>query len=163
MFKKMLVPTDGSTLSELAIAKAIEFAKSLNAEVYGFHVAPDYALQIHGVDVSSSSRFREFADNEARNYLAVVQAKAKEAGVHCTTDFEVNSSPYRAIIDTAKKQNCDVIFMASHGRRGLSGLLLGSETQKVLTHCSIPVLVFRDESTHHSFREAMEQENDFRT
>lgn len=163
MFKKILVPTDGSTLSDLAMAKAITFAKSINAAVYGFHAAPDYAIPVHGVDVYSSARFRDVADNEARNYLAGIEAKAKEAGVPCTTGFSVSVFPYRAIIDAAKEQNCDLIFMASHGRRGLSGLLLGSETQKVLTHCNIPVLVFRDENTELSFRKAMEERNDFRT
>ena len=145
MFKKILVPSDGSTLSDLAITKAIAFAKSINATLHGFHASPEYALPIHGVDLSSAEKFREFADKEARIYLAGIEAKAKEAGVPCTTGFTVNFSPYRAIIDAAKVENCDLIFMASHGRRGLSGLLLGSETQKVLTHCNIPVLVFRNE------------------
>ena len=164
MFKKILVPTDGSTLSDLAITKAIAFAKSINAVVYGFHAAPDYAMTIHGVDLHSSEKFRDLADDEARNYLAGIEAKAKEAGISCTTGFAVSASPYRAIIDAAKEQDCDLIFMASHGRRGLAGLLLGSETQKVLTHCHIPVLVFRDKSTERSIREAMEAEmNDFRT
>ena len=80
MFKKILVPTDGSTLSNLAITKAIAFAKSINAVVYGFHAAPDYAMTIHGVDLHSSEKFRGLADEEARNYLAGIEAKAKEAG-----------------------------------------------------------------------------------
>jgi nucleotide-binding universal stress UspA family protein len=163
MFKKILVPTDGSTLSDLAISKAIDFAKSINATVYGFHAAPDYAMPIHGVDVYSSSKFRDIADKEARNYLAGIEAKAKQAGVPCSTGFTVSLSPFRAIIDAAKEQNCDLIFMASHGRRGLAGLLLGSETQKVLTHCNIPVLIYRDEHTEHRWRQAMEEMNDFRT
>jgi nucleotide-binding universal stress UspA family protein len=163
MFKKILVPTDGSTLSDLAISNAISLAKSINAAVYGFHAAPEYAMPIHGIDVYSSPKFRDIADQEARNYLAGIEAKAKEAGVPCTTGFTVSISPYRAIIDAAKEQNCDLIFMASHGRRGLAGLLLGSETQKVLTHSHIPVLVFRDKYTDHGFREAMEQMSDFRT
>ncbi len=163
MFKKILVPTDGSVLSNAAITEAIAFAKSINAAVHGFHAAPDYAVPIHGVDIYSAAKFRDLADKEAHNFLAGIEAKAKEAGVTCTTGFNVNVSPYRAIIDAAKEQDCDLIFMASHGRRGLSGLLLGSETQKVLTHCNIPVLVFRDENTEHSLRKAMEEINDFRT
>lgn len=163
MFKKILVPTDGSTLSEMAITKAIAFAKSINAQVYGFHASREYAVPVHGVDIYSAEEFREFSDRQARNYLAGIETKAKEAGVPCTTGFTVSFTPYSAIIDAAKDQNCDLIFMASHGRRGLSGLLLGSETQKVLTHCHIPVLVYRDEHTELSFREAMEEMNDFRT
>jgi nucleotide-binding universal stress UspA family protein len=164
MFRKILVPTDGSTLSDLAITNAIRFAKAIGASVYGFHAAPDYAMPVHGVDLYSSDKFRAMADNEARNYLAGIEGKAKEAGVPCTTGFTVSVSPYRAIVDAAKEQNCDLIFMASHGRRGLAGLLLGSETQKVLTHCHIPVLVYRDKSAERSISEAMEaQVNTFRT
>jgi nucleotide-binding universal stress UspA family protein len=163
MFKKILVPTDGSTLSDLAVTKAIAFAKSINAALYGFHASRDYAMPVHGVDLYSAEQFREFSDQEARSYLASIEAKAKEAGVPCATGFTVSFTPYRAIIDTATEQGCDLIFMASHGRRGLSGLLLGSETQKVLTHCNVPVLVFRDENTERSFRQALDEMNDFRT
>jgi nucleotide-binding universal stress UspA family protein len=163
MFKKILVPTDGSVLSGVAVDKAIAFAKSINAAIYGFHALPDYAVPVHGVDVYSASKFRDFAEKDARGFLTEIEAKAKDGGVRCTTGFSVNFSPYRAIVDAAKEQDCDLIFMASHGRRGLSGLLLGSETQKVLTHCNIPVLVFRDESTERGLREAMDEMNDFRT
>ena len=163
MFKKILVPSDGSELSDLAIGQAVSFAKSINAAVYGFHAAPDYT-PIYGVELYSSEKFRGLADDEACKYLAVIESKAKEAGVSCTTGFSVTGSPYRAIINAATEQGCDLIFMASHGRRGLAGLLLGSETQKVLTHCRIPVLVFRDKSTERSIGEAMEAEgNSFRT
>ena len=163
MFKKILVPTDGSTLSDLVISKAIDFAKSINATIYGFHAAPDYAMPVHGVEVYSSAKYRDMAETEARNYLTEIESKAKEAGVLCTTGFTVSASPYLAIIDAAKEHNCDLIFMASHGRRGLAGLLLGSETQKVLTHCNIPVLVYRDEHSEHRWRKALEEMNDFRT
>ena len=163
MFKKILVPTDGSTLSDLAVTQAIAFAKSINAAVYGLHASRDYAMPLHGVDMYSAEQFRDFSDQEVRNFLARIEAKAKEAGVPCTTGFTVSFSPYRAIIDAAKEQGCDLIFMASHGRRGLSGLLLGSETQKVLTHCNTPVLVFRDENTERSLRQTLEEINDFRS
>ena len=163
MFKKILVPTDGSKLSDFAIGQAVSFAKSINAAVYGFHAVPDYT-PTYGVELYSSEQFRGFADDEARKYLYVIESKAKEAGISCTTGFSVTASPYRAIINAATEQGCDLIFMASHGRRGLAGLLLGSETQKVLTHCHIPVLVFRDQSTERSIGEAMEAEvNSFRT
>jgi nucleotide-binding universal stress UspA family protein len=163
MFKKILVPTDGSTLSQLAIDHAIKFAKVINASIFGFHAAPEYATAIHGVDVYSSEKFREFAEKEARDYLAGMEKKAKDAGVPCKTEVSVNVSPYRAIIEAAKEHNCDLIFMASHGRRGLSGFLLGSETRKVLTHCDVPVLVYRDAISKAGLREALEELDDFRT
>jgi nucleotide-binding universal stress UspA family protein len=81
---------------------------------------------------------------EARTFLGVIEEKAKAAGVRCETFHTIDSSPYRAIIAAAEKHGCDLVFMASHGRRGLSALLLGSETQKVLTHSKIPVLVYRE-------------------
>jgi nucleotide-binding universal stress UspA family protein len=158
MFKRILVATDGSKLSETAISKAVEFAKAVNASVYGFHASYEFAAAVHGVDVSSHD-FREVADREARKYLASIEAKAREADVHCDTGFEVNNSPYRAIIKAADDQRCDLIFMASHGRRGVSAWLLGSETQKVLTHSKIPVLVYRDSETH---SDALESVNAFR-
>ena len=163
MFKKILVPTDGSTLSDLAVTKAIAFAKSINAAVYGFHASRDYAMPVHGVDIYSAEQFREFSEQEARHSCASIAGESVHAGVCRRTGCTVSFRHYRAIIDAANEQGCDLIFMASHGRRGLSGLLLGSETQKVLTHCNIPVLVFRDENSERRFRQALEETNDFRT
>jgi nucleotide-binding universal stress UspA family protein len=144
MFKNILVPTDGSELSQKAVTKAIQFAKEIGATIYGFHVRPDFTMPVHGVDVYEPHRFHEMTEKEARAFLAQIADQAKAAGVRCETAHEIDSSPYRAIIKAAEKNNCDLIFMASHGRRGLSGLLLGSETQKVLTHSKIPVLVYRE-------------------
>ena len=144
MFKKILLPTDGSDLSARAISGAIDMAKKLGASVVGMTVIEPYSY-------SSLSEYRpeSFDDYEARmdkaaqERLRSVEDAAKAAGVGVETRVAKSFSPYEAIIDIAKKENCDAIFMASHGRRGLSAVLLGSETQKVLTHSTIPVLVYR--------------------
>jgi len=144
MFKKILLPTDGSELSAKAVQGAIEMARALGATVVGMTVVEPYSYS-----TLSEYRPETLEAFEARNAQAaeerlapVVQA-AKNAGVPCETMTVKSFSPYEAIIDTARKSGCDVIFMASHGRRGLSAVLLGSETQKVLTHSTIPVLVYR--------------------
>jgi nucleotide-binding universal stress UspA family protein len=144
MFKKILLPTDGSELSGKAIEGAIKMAKELGASVVGLTVVEPYSYS-----TLSEYRPETLEAFEARNAQAaeqrlapIVQA-AKDAGVPCETVTVKSFSPYEAIIEAAKQRGCDVIFMASHGRRGLSAVLLGSETQKVLTHSTIPVLVYR--------------------
>jgi nucleotide-binding universal stress UspA family protein len=144
MFKKILLPTDGSDLSARAISGAIDMAKNLGAKIVGLTVVEPYSY-------SSLSEYRpeSFEDYEARmnkvaeERLQAVTAAAKAAGVEIETRVARSFSPYEAIIEAAKTNECDAIFMASHGRRGLSAVLLGSETQKVLTHSTIPVLVYR--------------------
>jgi nucleotide-binding universal stress UspA family protein len=145
MFKHILLPTDGSPLSEAAMRKGIQFAKTINARVTGFCVAP--ALRHFGFDADIGPEFKKQAAaavqaEVAKNLLAIEKA-AKDAGVPCDTFCEISDHPYEAIIRVAEKRGCDLIMMASHGQRGVKGLLLGSETQKVLTHSRIPVLVFR--------------------
>jgi nucleotide-binding universal stress UspA family protein len=144
MFKKILLPTDGSELSAKAVQGALKMASQLGASVVGLTVVEPYSYS-----TLSEYRPETLEAFEARNAQAaeqrlasLVQA-AKEAKVPCETVTVKSFSPYEAIIDTANKRGCDVIFMASHGRRGLSAVLLGSETQKVLTHSTIPVLVYR--------------------
>lgn len=144
MFKKILLPTDGSELSAKAVQGAIAMARALGASVVGMTVVEPYSYS-----TLSEYRPETLEAFEARNAQAaeqrlapLVQA-AKDAGVPVETVTVKSFSPYEAIIDTARKHGCDVIFMASHGRRGLSAVLLGSETQKVLTHSTIPVLVYR--------------------
>jgi len=145
MFKHILLPSDGSPLSEAAMRKGIQFAKTINARVTGFCVAP--ALRHFGFDADIGPEFKKQAAaavqaEVAKNLLAIEKA-AKEAGVPCETAQERSDQPYEAIIVAAQEKECDLIIMASHGRRGVQGLLLGSETQKVLTHSKIPVLVYR--------------------
>ncbi len=145
MFKHILLPTDGSALSEAAIRKGIQFAKTLNARVTGFCVIPE--LPYVGCEAEIGTEFKKQAEAAVRaevdkNLLAVEKA-AYEAGVPCEIVRGKSDQLYQAIIETAHTQGCDLIIMASHGRRGVGAILLGSETQKVLTHSKIPVLVYR--------------------
>lgn len=147
MFSNLLVPTDGSKLSDKAVTNAIALAQPLKAKLTLFHASADYPTPIYaeGVSVEMVSR-REYmkrAKEEATRLLNRVATKVKAAGVACDTVHVVATSPWEAILASAKKSKCDGIVMASHGRRGLAGLLLGSETTKVLTHSKIPVLVVR--------------------
>ncbi len=147
MFKHILVPTDGSALSSDTVKRAVTFAREAGARITFFFAKPDYPAAFYGegalIDPSTPERFFEMADKQARDILDAASRQASAAGVSCNQLAVVNDVPYQAIIDAAASAGCDLIFMASHGRRGLSGLLLGSETQKVLTHSTIPVLVYR--------------------
>lgn len=146
MYKHILLPTDGSELSEKAIKSGIDFAKSIGARVTGFFVAPQFHLTVYDdwvVEPMSKSEFDEKSTKQAQQRLALIENMAKTAGVRCDVAHAVSDSPYDAIIKIAEERKCDLIFMASHGRRGIAGLLLGSETTKVLTHTKIPVLVYR--------------------
>ncbi len=146
MFKHLLLPTDGSSLSKAAILKGVQFAKSINARVTGFCVIPEpyyffYETEIPAkVKEQSSQQYQA----QAEKFLAVIEAAAKEANVPCETAHVIHNQPYEAIIKAAEQKGCDLIMMASHGRRGVKALLLGSETQKVLTHSKVPVLVYRE-------------------
>lgn len=148
MFKHVLLPTDGSKLSDRAVKRGIEFAQSANASITAVHVVPEFRMVVEEGFVSPMSaelkkRFENESQQHARRMLDKVEAAAKAAGVTCDSVAVVSDFPYQQIIETAKKRKCDLIIMASHGRRGLSSLLLGSETAKVLTHSKIPVLVVR--------------------
>ena len=147
MFKHFLVPTDGSQLSQGAVSRAIELAKEVNAKVTFFFAKPDYPVAFYGegalIDPTTPEKFSEIASRQAAEVLSQAEEIARESGVEHRSVSEVSDLPYEAIIRVAEREGCDLVFMASHGRRGISGLLLGSETQKVLTHSRIPVLVYR--------------------
>ena len=148
MFKHILLPTDGSKLSGRAIQCGIEFAKSLNAKITTVHVVPEFRMGTDEGFVSPMSaemkkRFENESREDGKKLLARIEKAAATAGVKCEAVAVVSDLPFQQIIETAKKKKCDLIMMASHGRRGLSSLLLGSETAKVLTHSKIPVLVVR--------------------
>ena len=147
MFRHILVPTDGSQLSTDTVKRAITFAREAGARVTFFYAKPDYPVAFYGegalIDPTTPEKFAEMANRQAEEILDRCQALAKEAGVESATADSTSDVPYQAIIDAAANSGCDLIFMASHGRRGITGLLLGSETQKVLTHSTIPVLVYR--------------------
>lgn len=147
MYKQLLVPTDGSKLSTDAMERAIQFAKETGARVLALHVMPEYIppafAEFPAAGQASFAEFMKATEETAATVLGAASQAAQAAGVQCETMSVRHTQPYRAIIDVAREKGCDLIFMASHGRRGLSALVLGSETNKVLTHSSIPVLVFR--------------------
>ncbi|MDR1063468.1 MAG: universal stress protein [Azoarcus sp.] len=147
MFKHILVPTDGSPLSDTAVARAIAFAKEINARITFFYSQPDFPMPIYGegalIDPTTPEQFAQSAQQEALRILNRAKTAAEAEGITTGIDTQVNEIPYEAIVNAADRHDCDLIFMASHGRRGIAGLLLGSETQKVLTHSKIPVLVYR--------------------
>jgi len=147
VFKHILVPTDGSKLSIKAAKQAVKLAKAVGARITGFYAAPDLGSTYYGdgyiLRAPSAKAQAEFTQQQARKYLSMIEVEAEVEKVPCAVFHALSDSPYEAIIDAAKKKKCDLIVMASHGRRGLSGLVLGSETQKVLVHSKIPVLVCR--------------------
>ena len=147
MFKHIIVPTDGSQLSTDTVKRAIAFAKETRAKISFFFAKPDYPVAFYGegalIDPTTPDKFADMAQQQAKEILDANEALAKAEGVDCGSVSAVSDIPYEAIIAAAEQVGADLIFMASHGRRGISGLLLGSETQKVLTHSKIPVLVYR--------------------
>jgi nucleotide-binding universal stress UspA family protein len=145
MYKHILIPTDGSALATTAVKQALDFAKAVSAEVTILTVhEPFHIFTLETEMISDTSAiYKKHAKRHAKALLEKVDALAKSRAVKCTLlDVEADY-PYEAIIDTAKKKKCDLIAMASHGHGGVKALILGSETQKVLAHSSIPVLVYR--------------------
>src|SRR4030095_2176356 len=142
MYKHILVPTDGSDLSDLAVKEAIAFARSLGARITALTVSPPSHLACYDPCLVTvpPTQYERAHESRAREVLGDARAKATAAGVPCEVVSVVNDAPWQAIIETAQRQGCDLVFMASHGRRGVAGMLLGSETQRVLTHCKVPVL-----------------------
>ena len=145
MFKQILLPTDGSELSTRAVLAGVSFAKEVGAQVVGLTVLPDFHTFTANADMIESTEDEYLAASETRGarYLAEITDAARASGVPCTTVLARSDQPYEAILHTARDRGCDLIIMASHGRRGLGGMLLGSETQKVLVHSAIPVMVYR--------------------
>ena len=147
MYGHLLVPTDGSKLSDKAIAQAIELAQALKARITFVHATPGIPRPIYadGVSVELVSRkeYAQKAKADATKVLDRAQAKAKSAGIESKAVHVTTDAPWESIIAVAKKAKADAIVMASHGRRGIASLLLGSETTKVLTHSTLPVLVVR--------------------
>jgi nucleotide-binding universal stress UspA family protein len=145
MFKHILIPTDGSDLSRKALLYGVQLAKESKAKVTALTIRAPY--MISAVDayvvVNTQDEFEESAREFADRALEQAKMAGEAAGVSVETVQEVHDQPFRAIIDCALANRCDLIVMASHGRRGVSALLIGSETTKVLTHSTIPVLVYR--------------------
>jgi nucleotide-binding universal stress UspA family protein len=143
MFKRLLVPTDGSELSLRAANTAVEMAAALHAGVLAVHVvAPFHTISYLGEMLAASEmEYTEEAAECAERYLGEVRDMATRAGVACDTTHVLDDQPHEVIVRLAAERQCDLIVMGSHGWRGLNRLLLGSETQKVLLTAKMPVLV----------------------
>ena len=145
MFKKILVPTDGSPLSEKSARAALAFAAAQGASVVGLSVAELYPFMLmpEAGAMVDMTHYEEIQDKSAQQAMQRLNALAAEAGVPCEVLATRGVHPYEEIINAAKSKGCDLIWMGSHGRKGLDKLLLGSETQRVLSHSTIPVMVYR--------------------
>ncbi|MFO7902769.1 MAG: universal stress protein [Pirellulaceae bacterium] len=165
MFKNILLPTDGSTLSANAVEQGIALAKALNARVVGLNIVPEFSTgyeyrelalttssgyttsgqAVAGLppEPSSADEYRERIGAIAERFLEPIRSGSEAAGVACKCLHRVSDDPAAAIVDAAGEQGCDVIVMGSHGRGGIKSLVLGSQTNKVLTHSKVPVLVYR--------------------
>lgn len=145
MFKHVLIPTDGSGLSMKAVESGVDFAKSIGAKVTVLTVVEPAGVL--GTDSRRVAETRKAYEQQVRDIaereLKDAERIARKRGVPCTTILQGHEQPYKAIIDTATKRRCDLIAMASHGRKGVAALVLGSVTSKVLTYSRIPVLVYR--------------------
>jgi nucleotide-binding universal stress UspA family protein/hemerythrin-like domain-containing protein len=143
MYRHLLVPLDDSALTVITVGRAVEFARTLGAKVTFLHARADYgSTSVAALErVLAPQAFNDGVAGESRGILAKAQVAAQAAGVPCDGVVVTSDRPYEAIVDTARVRGCDLIFMASHGRRGLKSLMLGSQTQKVLQNTTIPVLV----------------------
>ncbi len=149
LFKHILVPTDGSPLSHGAAERAVSIAAAMKSRITFFHAKPERRQSFFGgegggyVDQMPTEEFERQAQAQAEAHLTALESLARNEGVPSECRIAEPGAPYEAIIEAANSQGCDLIIMASHGRRGIKSLILGSETQKVLTHSKIPVLVYR--------------------
>jgi nucleotide-binding universal stress UspA family protein len=147
MFKHVLLPTDGSPIARKAIKAGVALASELGAKVTAYYAMEAVQPYIYSEGfVINTTMLRDFdkhARDQGMKYLAQVEKAARAAGVPCRTLLTKPATAYQGIVAAAKKQRCDLILMASHGRGELATLLLGSVTQKVLAHSKIPVLVYR--------------------
>jgi nucleotide-binding universal stress UspA family protein len=145
VYKHVLIPTDGSALSEMAIRHGMALAKAVGARVTVLTVSlPFQSFALDPVMVSDSPvRYQQECEALAEKTLGLARREAGVAGISCETRHVTHARPHQAIVETAQERGCDLICMASHGRKGMSALVLGSETNKVLAHSKIPVLVCR--------------------
>jgi nucleotide-binding universal stress UspA family protein len=148
MFKNILIPTDGSRLAEKGVRAGVKLAKALGAKVSGVYVARPYTAPVYSEGAIfyaglSARDWRNSFEKAAKKALAVVETEAQAAKVPCTTLAVKEAQPWKGILGAARARKCDAIAIASHGRGGLGGLILGSETARVLAHSKIPVLVVR--------------------
>lgn len=148
MYKHVLIPSDGSQVAEKAVGAGIEFARTVGARITAFTAVGEYEVPFAS-DMMAHKRVVSPQEHETRvkrdaeAILTTIARRAAAAGVECDADYALCNRPHEAIIAAANRHGCDLIFMASHGRSGLSALLHGSETRDVLTHSTIPTLVYR--------------------
>ena len=151
MFKHILIPTDGSDLSNEAVRAGVRFAAALGARVTGFFAAPAPTPIVYShfipVGLMPPEEHAKLIERTATHYLNAVAHAARAAGVECDVVHETNDFPADAIINAARERGCDCIFMASHGRHTRRGAALGSETQKVASGAHVPVLIYRVEAS----------------
>ncbi|HWS25684.1 MAG TPA: universal stress protein [Xanthomonadales bacterium] len=147
MYRHILIPTDGSELAKKAIANAVALARDMGAKVTGLYAVPEYIPPVDAMvpvyQFPSKEEYERQAAIEAELVLKDVADACTAANVPFELTHGIDSHPYRLILAQAKARGCDLICMSSHGRRGLTAMILGSETQKVLTHGDLPVLVIR--------------------
>ena len=149
MFHRILVPTDGSALSTKAAAYAVKLARANHAQIVALHVIPSFKPTAYAdgivpyAELYSSAEYRRATESYAKRMLDRIAKRAAAAKVRCEVALATSDTPWRAIATEAKKRGCDLIVMGSHARRGLQGVILGSETTKVLSHSRTPVLVTR--------------------
>ena len=145
MYTNILIPTDGSELSGNAARHGIALAKRIGARITGLTVVPPFHMFTIDTQMleDTQPQYKRRTQMHAEKTLSSMAEAAQAAGVACETVHVEHEHPYQAIIDIAVSKGCDLIVMASHGRHGVSAIVLGSETVKVLTHCKIPVLVHR--------------------
>ncbi|MEQ8824979.1 MAG: universal stress protein [Filomicrobium sp.] len=144
MFKHILIATDGSELANKAVPYGLELAKLTGAKVTGITVRPhldDFVAE--GVVINVTDEEKEAFKKEVDHHLDYMRQQADALGVTLDTVQIESGEPWKAIVKASEDTGCDLIIMASHGRSGLSALIFGSETQGVLTHCDVPVLVYR--------------------
>jgi len=147
MFKHILIPTDGSKLAAKGVRAGVKLARALRARVTAVHVMPPYVPPFGDavlyVPALTAGEHEKACRRTATKILALVESEAKRAGVRCATAAVTDPQPWGGIVRVAHSKKCDAIAIASHGRGGLGGLILGSQTQRVLAHSKIPVLVAR--------------------
>lgn len=144
MFKRILVPTDGSEITAKAVATAVDLAKSGGAQLFTISVKEPFPYSaISEMQPVPPQEFYDAQERIAAERVKAVQTACSDAGMSCAAHTVEALHPWEAILDHAKNNQCDLIIMASHGRRGVAALLLGSETQRVLIHSPIPVLIIK--------------------
>lgn len=149
MYKHFLLPTDGSSIAASGVREGVKLAKALGAKVTGVYVAPPFVAPIHGEATAyyagpySRGEYRRLTETIAKKALDAVVRAARAAGVPCRTRLMTDAQPWGGILRAARAWRCDAIVMGSHGRSAVGGLILGSETSRVLAHAKLPVLVVR--------------------